>query len=54
MPGSGYRVVNMINKVLASMKFTFWLGELVVKIIKKYINMIISDSGKFLEKNKSG
>lgn len=33
MPGSGYRVGNMTDKVLAIMEFTFWLGELDVKII---------------------
>lgn len=52
MPGSVYRVVNIIGKALSIMKFIFWLGELVVKVIN--INMIISNSDKFLKKNKSG
>lgn len=52
MPGSEYRVVNMMDKVLAITEFTFCLRELNVKIINK--NMSISNRDKFLKKIKYG
>ena len=51
MPGFVYRVVNMTDKVLATMEFTFCLGELDVKTINK--NVSISNSNKFFKKIKS-